>query len=134
MFKLARKIASEAHAGQLRKESCVPYITHPLRVSSAFNDDVKKSIAILHDVLEDSSFTEKDLKMWGISKKIIDIVKILSKKKNEHYFVYIARIKQNEIATEIKIADIVDNLSDCISIQPQSRIDRYNRALKILLS
>jgi len=34
---------------------------------------------------------------------------------------------------EIKIADIVDNLSDCLSVQAPSLIERYNKSLKILL-
>jgi (p)ppGpp synthase/HD superfamily hydrolase len=49
--------AAESHAGQLRKGSAIPYITHPLSVSALvveFGGDEDQAIAgLLHDVVED---------------------------------------------------------------------------------
>jgi GTP pyrophosphokinase len=49
--------AARAHAGQLRKGSDIPYITHPLSVSALvieFGGDEEQAIAgLLHDVVED---------------------------------------------------------------------------------
>lgn len=132
MFQQALKIAYIAHSGQYRRDSNVPYIAHPLRVSNCFNDAFKKTIAILHDVIEDTKLTIEDLQK-DFPKKVVEIVDILSKREDETHFEYIRRVSKNEIATEIKIADIIDNLSDTICIQPKSMIDRYNKSLKILI-
>lgn len=126
MYKLALQIATQAHKGQVRKDGETPYILHPIRVADQFNDDYRKTIAVLHDVLED---TNQDLSMFP--KKVTDILKILTKKGD--YFSYIKKISENEIATQIKIADILDNLADdCFQI-PDSQIKRYYKALKILI-
>ena len=78
--------------------------------------------------------TESTLQDLGkeFPESVVKVVDYLTKRDGEKQFDYIKRVKLNEIATEIKIADIVDNLSDTISIQPQSMIDRYNKSLDIL--
>ena len=133
MYKEALKIAYEAHDGQLRRESCVPYIVHPLRVANQFNDDFRKTIAILHDVIEDCNITKEYLEeIFGA--KVAITVDILSKKKDAIHLNYIRNIKNStDIAIEIKIADIVDNLTDTLSVQPESMIKRYKKSLEILI-
>ena len=132
MYLEALKIAYKAHDGQVRKESLVPYIVHPLRVAHQFNDDVRKTIAILHDVVEDTPLNLEEL--TGFSDTVIKTLDALSRREGEQHFDYIKRVKENELAREIKIADIVDNLSDCSTIQPASMIKRYNKSLDILIN
>ena len=131
MYIKALKIAYKAHAGQLRKESNIPYIVHPLRVANCFNDTVRKTIAILHDVVEDTELNLEDL---SFPKSVLEAVDSMTKRTGEKHFDYIKRVKKNELATEIKIADIVDNLSDTLAVQPKSMIKRYNKSLEILLT
>lgn len=133
MYLKALKIAYKAHDGQVRRDSCVPYIVHPIRVSQQFQDDFRKTIAILHDIVEDTDITINDLKN-NFPSKVLEIIDILTHKKKDTHFEYIKKVLKNEIATEIKIADIIDNLSDTICVQPQSMIDRYNKSLKILIN
>ena len=130
MYKKALAIAYKAHDGQLRRESRVPYIVHPLRVANQFNDDIKKTIAILHDTIEDTDLNLEDLHEFPTN--ILRTLLVLTRNEQETHFEYIRRVKKDELATEIKIADIVDNLSDCLSIQPDSMIKRHNKSLKIL--
>ncbi len=126
MYKLALQIATKAHKGQVRKDGITPYIKHPIRVADKFNDDFKKTIAILHDVLED---TDQDLSMFP--QEVLSVLDVLTKKDN--YFTYIDNISKNEIAKQVKIADLKDNLSDtCFQLSP-SHIKRYNKALTILI-
>jgi len=132
MYQKALKIAYKAHNKQLRRDSNIPYIIHPIRVSQVFNDDFRKTIAILHDVIEDTDITFDDLRK-NFSDKIINVIDCLSRRENEQYFDYIKRLSKNEIAIEIKIADMIDNLSDTLSIQPISMINRYNKTLKMLI-
>ena len=59
-------LATEAHKGQVRKNSGLPYITHPLAVMQTLidygvTDQETLAIAVLHDVPEDCDayFTEQ---------------------------------------------------------------------------
>jgi len=131
MYLEALKIAYKAHHGQLRRDSCVPYIVHPIRVAGHFNDDTKKTIAILHDVIEDTDLTLDDITQFG--SKVYKAVDAMSQRKDEKHFDYIKRLRKNELAVQIKIADVVDNLSDTISIQPKSMTERYDKTLKMLI-
>lgn len=53
----AIEYARKAHAGQLRKGTAIPYISHPIAVSSLvltyLGDEEQAIAALLHDVLED---------------------------------------------------------------------------------
>ena len=56
-FSAALALAVKAHAGQLRKGTQIPYVSHPMGVASLaleFGADEDQAIAaLLHDVLED---------------------------------------------------------------------------------
>jgi (p)ppGpp synthase/HD superfamily hydrolase len=127
---LAEQIAREVHKGQKRtigrRED---YIKHPERVASHFSTNNSKIIAWLHDVLEDSNLTREDLEKKGISKELVDVVVIITKKKDEDYLNYILRVKRNEQARIIKIVDIRDNLE---RLNKGSLRDKYLLALHIL--
>lgn len=56
----ALEIAIKAHKGQ-RDLAGVDYIEHPKAVANLVNSDEEKAVAYLHDVLEDTYITEKDL-------------------------------------------------------------------------
>lgn len=57
----AMLFARDAHAGQFRKKSKLPYITHPIGVaklvSQATEDPLSIAAALLHDVVEDTAVT-----------------------------------------------------------------------------
>lgn len=57
----AISFATEAHKGQLRKGSEIPYILHPLEVAAIVGtmtgDDEILAAAVLHDVVEDTDTT-----------------------------------------------------------------------------
>jgi len=42
-------------------------------------------------------------------------------------------LKNNKVAVDIKIADIIDNLTDTIIIVPPSMVERYEKSLEILI-
>ena len=133
LYNKALGISYEAHAGQYRKNGFYPYIVHPLRVSNQFSDYFRKTISLLHDVVEDTDVTMEQLEDH-FPKEITEVLKLLTKKKGADYGEYIERISENEIAIEIKIADIIDNLSDARYVLPKSMVDRYNKYLGVLIS
>ena len=109
--KLTRKamiIAYEAHKNQVDK-SGVPYIYHPIHVAEQMDTENECIIALLHDVVEDTNVTFKQLEEV-FSKEIIDILKLLTREENIEYDEYIKRIKNNSIACKVKIADLTHNL------------------------
>ena len=61
----ALRTASQAHEGQYRKGTKIPYITHPVAVGiilikAGYNDEVVAA-GILHDTVEDTILTLKDI-------------------------------------------------------------------------
>ncbi|HWH07267.1 MAG TPA: HD domain-containing protein [Candidatus Paceibacterota bacterium] len=65
LIEKALRIAVTAHAGQVRKEGNIPYIVHPVMVAHALAvrgfEDTVVAAALVHDVLEDTEFTEEAL-------------------------------------------------------------------------
>lgn len=135
--KLTRKamiIAYEAHKNQVDK-SGVPYIYHPIHVAEQMNTENECIIALLHDVVEDTNVTFKQLEEV-FSKEIIDILKLLTREENIEYDEYIKRIKNKSIACKVKIADLTHNLDktrlDFVTEVDVKRNEKYKKALQIL--
>ena len=135
--KLTRKamiIAYEAHKNQTDK-SGVPYIYNPIHVAEQMNTENECIIALLHDVVEDTNVTFKQLEEV-FSKEIIDILKLLTREENIEYDEYIKRIKNNSIACKVKIADLTHNLDktrlDFVTEVDVKRNEKYKKALQIL--
>jgi len=125
---IAKQIATKAHKGQKRWDG-KPYITHPEAVASNFDDEVLKSIAWLHDVVEDTDIDLTTLACKNFPGYIIYAIDKLTRKKDETYLDFILRVKTDENATAVKIADINHNLSD---LKEGSLKDKYRLALYIL--
>ena len=106
----AIQIAAAAHAGQFDKGG-MPYLMHPMRVMSFLkgNDEELQCIAILHDVLEDSSVTAEDLLATGMTKRIVAGVQCLTKIKDESYDNYKLRVFTSGDAMQVKLADLRHN-------------------------
>ena len=128
MFKKCLKIAVLAHKWQKRKDGR-PYITHRIRVSKSFSDERLKCIAILHDVLEDA---DSEYILPIIPSEILKPLKLLTKNEWITYENYIFALigSWDRDAIEVKIADIMDNLSDNPS---DKQIEKYSWALEQLL-
>ena len=109
----ALQIAAKAHEGQKDKEG-LPYILHPLRAMMSVTGEEAQIVAVLHDVIEDTSVTADDLRQAGFSEQIVAAVLCVTHRKDEPYADYVVRCKGNEIARQVKLADLKDN----------SRLDR----------
>ena len=112
MLSRAIRIAAEAHEGQIDKSNNL-YIFHPLRVmlSVGSNKDIM-SVAVLHDVLEDSSLTSLDLVRFQFSDAVIESVNALTRDSNrESYDDFIQRVLKDRWACIVKMKDIQDNTS-----------------------
>jgi (p)ppGpp synthase/HD superfamily hydrolase len=104
----AVRIAREAHTGQVDK-SGADYIGHPLRVMDAVETAEAKTVAVLHDVVEDTPVTFDDLRAAGFSEPVIAAVDALTKRKGEPLADSMARVVAIPLARTVKLADIADN-------------------------
>lgn len=114
----------EKHEGQLRKQG-TPYYEHPLRVSEMLRDkgfglDYQVS-GLFHDLLEDTNTMEEEILELS-NKQVLEAVKLVSKEKGYTMDDYISRIKNNEMALMVKLADRIDNLRDSVTIEEKFRI------------
>jgi len=85
----AIQIATGAHTSQVDKAG-EPYILHPLRVMLNVSSPDERLVAVLHDVIEDSEITSKDLLSEGFSTTIEGVA-------------------DNPLARIVKLADLKDN-------------------------
>ena len=105
-------IAKIAHINQVRKYSGLPYLTHSLNVASSFTGEKLKILAVVHDVLEDTAVTMKELIRMGLPEELIIPLECLTHNPADSYFTYIMKVNANPLAKVIKIADLTDNLTD----------------------
>ncbi len=139
MLATAIKIATQAHEYQ-KDLNGEPYILHPLRVMQNMETQEEKIVAILHDVVEDSSVILYELKKIGFSSTVINAIDVISRKKDETVNLYYHRIFNNKIAIKVKIKDLEDNMNltryTKIKKTELNRIEMYHkywRQLKSLL-
>ncbi|MDR3319256.1 MAG: GTP pyrophosphokinase [Clostridiales bacterium] len=108
LLSTALQIAVKAHDGQKDKAG-VDYIWHPITVAGFCNGEKGKLAAILHDTVEDSDVTLDGLREAGIGEDIVTAVDCLSKRKDESLDAYYGRVAANDIAIEVKFADMRHN-------------------------
>lgn len=136
MFNLIKAfiVAIKAHQGQKDKGG-KPYILHPIRVSLNVKGKDEKIVALLHDVIEDTSYTIDDLKF--LSKEQKEALLLLTHDDNTPYMEYIEEVKKNKIASKVKLADLEQNMNlkrlKTISNKDLKRLEKYKRAKEILL-
>lgn len=134
----AMQIAYKAHHGQFDL-SGVPYVFHPYHIAEQMNDELTVCVALLHDVAEDTDITLEQL-AEEFPAPVIEALKLLTHNKNDDYFDYVSRIRDNPIAKAVKLADIAHN-SDQSRVQNSSAVtpekldhwrNKYEKAEKIL--
>lgn len=134
----AKKIAYERHANQLDKGGN-PYIEHPKYVAEHVNTVLDKTVAWLHDTIEDTGYTVSMMRADGFDDNVINAVQLLTHKKGEPYLDYIKNLASNETARNVKIADLHNNMdltrlpvNDRNTDDVKRRMNKYTKALSIL--
>ena len=125
-------LATNAHHGQFDKGGN-PYILHVLSVMNLLEnaDEELQTIALLHDVIEDTDTTFEDLRSHGFSERVITAVNLLTKHRGQTYEEYKAGVFSNTDAMRVKAADLTHN-SDIrrlkgISERDIQRMARYHQ-------
>jgi (p)ppGpp synthase/HD superfamily hydrolase len=131
-------LAVKSHYGQKDKAQ-QPYILHPIRVMTKQITEATRMAAILHDVMEDCGIRQDDLRKIGVPEMVIEAVDCLTHREGEDYMAMIERIRLNDIATAVKIADLEDNLDikrvlnrRDLQEKDLARLNKYYKAWTIL--
>ena len=122
IYETALKIAIRAHAGQVRKHDGSAYINHPIMVGkilerAGFSEAVVAA-GLVHDVLEDTSVTEGELRS-ELGDGVVDIVLAVSEDKNlpweERKEKYVKTVVAGgESVWAVSVADKIHNARDLI--------------------
>ena len=135
MLELALSIATKAHRGQFDKAG-IDYIEHPIFVASQVDSEEEKAVALLHDVIEDSSVTAEELLNAGLPETVVTAVQILSKKKGQDYQTYLKTVKSNPLARAVKLADLKHNSDllrlETITDKDLEGLEKYKKAIDYL--
>lgn len=122
--------AEEAHRGQMYGDK--PYIVHCIEVSKRVITPFAKTVALLHDTIEDTFVTQEEIAdVFGGS--IAWYVKELTREPDEEYLAYINRCSRTVIGARVKEADILVNLEN-MTEDKASLIPRYKSALELIRS
>lgn len=137
----AIEIAVSAHAGQTDKGG-QPYILHPLWVMNQVRHlgEDYMIVAILHDVIEDSHITSKDLMAEGFDTEILFALTLLNFKDVD----YDAQIREiasgtrycHDLAKAVKLKDLEHNsrITRLKGLRKKDfdRLEKYHRAYTYL--
>ena len=106
---IAFALSKKAHKEQKRKYTNEDYIVHPLKVYNLLkyvtSDKNILCAGLLHDVIEDSGLTHKDISDI-LNKDIANIVQEVTKDRYGNF-----NIKTKE-GLMVKLADMLDNISN----------------------
>lgn len=133
--KKAMKFCFQAHKDQTDK-SGIPYVFHPIHLAEQMQDEDTTVVALLHDVVEDTDYTIKDIAALGFSERVIAAIALMTHAENVPYMDYIAKIKENPIAKAVKLVDLAHNSDitrlDVVDEKAKARIEKYAKAIQLL--
>lgn len=135
---LARSLAMRAHANQIDKAGRDYFLHHVADVAHRVGTDPRlRTVAYLHDVVEDTVWTLEHLAHAGFSGEVIAAVDALTRRMREHPDDYYARVKADPLALQVKFADIGSNTDSArlaaLDERTRERLTRkYEHALAVL--
>lgn len=133
----AMKLAYRAHHGQTDKGG-IPYIFHPYHLAEQMTDEYSTCVALLHDVVEDTTITLDDLSAI-FPDPVVEAVALMTHDDHTPYLDYVKRIKDNPIARAVKLADLMHNSDKSRLEDPSANAaalmrweEKYSKAIEIL--
>ena len=136
----ASEIALKVHGSQVDKKG-YPYMSHVSDIARRVSQlgEPYEVVGLLHDAIEDADPKEfqedviADIKS-SFSNEIFQSIVAMTKRPDEDYFEgYLARVKNNKIALQVKIADASHNLSKAHLIEDVKLQDKLRaKYIKVL--
>jgi (p)ppGpp synthase/HD superfamily hydrolase len=136
MTKKAIKLLFEKQKEQQDKAG-LPYVFHPFHVAEQMEEEVTVTVALLHDLIEDTEVTFQNLSEMGFSQEVIGALEALTKGKKEDYCSYIKRLSENSIARKVKIKDLEHNMDltrlSTVTEKDLKRVEKYKKSYQYLI-
>ncbi|MEF1336398.1 hypothetical protein REH81_06340 [Vibrio rotiferianus] len=145
LYAEVQDISKEAHAGQ--KYGDKDYFSAHIesvsdKVAFLYEDDddyeIIDNLSYLHDVREDSHFTEYDirarLKGYDRLDELMEALDAITKRPGESRDDYLKRCCANSIAWKVKVADTMSNLECSVISNEKRRIIKYTTQIQKLYS
>ena len=139
MLELAKFVSENSHKNQIDKAGIDYFAGHIQAVVNGVTTNKEKTVAYLHDTVEDTPLTIERIKeLFGeeIGEAVFAITK--SKDGSLSYDDYIERVKANPLARAVKISDLKHNMDlsrlEKVGITEKDikRAKKYQKALKKL--
>lgn len=133
----AIKLAAIHHDGQYDRGGN-PFILHVMKVMHYLKSDDEElnCIAILHDIVEDTDVTFQDLFDAGMSERIVEGVRVLTKMRGQTAEEYLDLILGNRDAIRVKMCDLRHNMDirrlKGVSEKDMKRLEKYSKMYTIL--
>lgn len=142
---IAKETAEKVHGSQTDKKN-FPYMAHVNDVAKRVQQlgDDYFVVGLLHDAIEDAvkhndgqRFQEeiKNLIKTTFNQEVVDAINAMTKLPEDDYFEdYLPRVKENNIAKEVKIADSSHNLSKAhlLDNEPELQEKLRNKYIRVL--
>ena len=133
--KAALELCFRAHRDQ-RDKSGMPYVFHPFHLAEQMDSEDEVCVALLHDVMEDTTLTADDIRAPGMDEPVVEALLLMCHQPEVPYLDYVAALAHNPLARKVKAADLRHNsdLSRLDEPGPEdfARVEKYARALAIL--
>ena len=134
--KLAQTICYDAHAGQTDK-SGLPYVFHPYHLAEQMRTEHEVCVALLHDVMEDTQWTARELVEAGIPEEYVATLRLLTHDDRVPYLDYVRNLAHDPVARKVKMADLRHNsdltrLNHAPTEADLQRREKYQKALALL--
>jgi hypothetical protein len=75
----------------------------------SLTNTLAQTVAVLHDIVEDTALSHDDLRAAGFPTTVLDAVHRLTRPSGTAYADYVVRLKSDPLARAVKLADLADN-------------------------
>lgn len=129
------KLCFYAHKDQVDKSGML-YVFHPFHLAEQMPDEETTVAALLHDVVEDTDYTIRDLRSLVFPDIVLYAISLMTHDKAVPYMEYVEKIKKNRIAAVVKCADLIHNSDlsrlDTVDEKALQRVRKYKKAIELL--
>lgn len=133
----AVEFARAKHRGQKDLNSEDYFLVHLRGVARGVESNKEKTVAYLHDIVEDTDVTIEEIYIM-FSSDVAKAVDLLTKTPGIDYQVYLERIKENDLARAVKLSDLRNNTSPSrlakreLKERDLKRLEKYRKAIEFL--
>ena len=132
----AKAWAERLHQGQVDKAG-QPYIGHPARVAGRLESEEAQVVGWLHDTVEDTGLTIEAVEAQ-FGPETASALDAVTRRTGESWDDYLVRVKENPVARQVKISDLIDNSNlsrlPRVTMKDVRRQEKYNKALQFLMT